>query len=427
MMTLFHLLFVVTVAIAQTSGSSDFKIQYVDQEPSRGNPTSITAPASIVSPTGVPQVLDSTPKPITTASPTTRPAEGNSTANPGNTTSPWSSSGEYLNGPSGSRGEYFGPGVMEKCGTPPASATTALKEAQAFRAGCSYAQRGESQKIAINDYSTRPAYMYIYDLNGTCLGKTMVAFGNGQGGEQVACSDHGSHLSPPGFHLTAVHNNGGGIYDSYNSLKMVGLQGQNSTGRGILLHACRAPGTSSTWGCAGVGYDAFKAVQKTLGYGALVYNYWKRDQLSGRCKTSAGMSKSSDCRPDRDSPGIPGNATGQGSPAVALLNLKIFAESHANSFPSQRLRIKKGTEILINRKLESSGTYEIVIPKEEAVGPNVATPEALAKALGYDESLSEFKKRLSRDSGAIYILKADLPLLWEEEIFRLQKYNGRDN
>lgn len=60
--------------------------------------------------------------------------------------------------------------------------------------------------------------------------------------------------------------------------------------------------------------------------------------------------------------------------------------------------------------------------KEEAVGPNVASLESLRAALDLkEESIGDFKKRLSRDTGALYVLKKDLPLLWEEEIYRLQK------
>lgn len=328
--------------------------------------------------------------------------------------------GEYYDGPSGSSGEYFGAGKMQACNMVPNSVKTALNEAKTFRAACSYAQRGESQKIAINDYSTRPSYMYIYDLQGKCLGKTLVSFGNGAGGAQIACSDHGSNLSPPGFHLTAEHH-GNGKYNPSNSLKMVGLQGQDSAGRGILIHPARAPGTSSSWGCAGVGYDAFGAVKKTLGYGALVYNYWRPEQMGNRCSSRAGMNQSGSCQPDRGSPDIPSNATGTGSPGIAQL-ISLFELAYASQFPAERLKIKKGTEIIVVRELKSSGTYEIKMVKEEAVGPNVATAEALRSALELnEESLAEFKKRLNRDSGAIYVLKKDLPLLWEEEIYRLQK------
>jgi hypothetical protein len=329
--------------------------------------------------------------------------------------------GEYYNGGAGSNGEYFGPGEMQKCDKAPASAEKAYEEAKNFRASCRLAQRGDQQKIAVNDYSTRPAYMYIFDQAGKCLGKTMVAFGNGAGGAQIACSDSGSHLSPPGFHLTAIHH-GGGKYNPNNSIKMVGLQGQNSVGRGILIHEAGAPGTSSTWGCAGVGYGAaFKAVKETLGYGALVYNYWSPQQMANNCKNRAGMTNNGTCVADAGTPGIPDNATGQGAPAVTRFWWKLIDEAYAIGFPGPRLKIKKGTEIAVLRLLVRSGTLEIEMVKEEAQGPNVVRPEELIRALGLREPVKDFLKRIERESGGIYVLKNDLPLLWEAEIYRLQK------
>ncbi|MGE4130208.1 MAG: hypothetical protein AB7F86_01145 [Bdellovibrionales bacterium] len=228
--------------------------------------------------------------------------------------------GEYFDGPTGASGEYFGPGVMEACGTPPAAVMEQFEMIKKFRAACVLAQRGDNQKIAVNDFSSsntkEASYMYIMDKDGKCLGKTMVAFGNGAGGARVGCGDANSHLTPPGCHLTAVHN-GSNKYNASNSLKMVGLQGQGSTGRGILIHATRAPGTSSTWGCAGVGYDAFKAVQQTLGYGALVCNFFQANQLASGCGNRRGLSLMENaCQLDADSPSIPSQATGQGTPAV---------------------------------------------------------------------------------------------------------------
>lgn len=319
--------------------------------------------------------------------------------------------------PSGAAGEYFGPGKMQACGEPPASAKKAFDDAVKFRSQCGWAQRGENQKIAINDFATRPSMMYIYDLSGKCLGKTMVAFGNGARGAQVACSDANSHLSPPGFHITATHN--GAKYNSNNSLKMVGLQGQGSSGRAILIHPTRAPGTSSTWGCAGVGYGAFGAVKKTLGLGALVYNAFPPSQVARNCGNKAGSQyppDGSQCRPDPGAPAVPQNATGSGSPAVSYHSTWI-EPAYAAQFP-ERLKIKKGTEIVLLAYQKASDTYVIKMVKEEAQGPNVAATEALIESLNLKESVKDFHKRTSRDRGAIYILKRDLPLLWEEEVFK---------
>ncbi len=331
---------------------------------------------------------------------------------------------EYFNGEvgQGANGgmEYFGPGIMEKCEQASANALERLREAKEFRAACGPAQKGPTQRIAVNDYSVRPAYMFIFDENDKCIGKTMVAFGNGAGGAQVACNDSGSHLSPAGFHLTAAHH-GGGKFNPHNSLKMVGLQSQGSVGRGILIHGSAAPGTASTWGCAGVPYSAFKAVQTALGYGALVYNYFSPQQIAGRCGNRNGFTPDGrSCRLDPGSPNVP-MANG-GTPAVAWWNALIGEPADAALPPlPPREFIKKGTEVTIYRYLKPSDTYEISMVKEEAQGPNVVTAEALRTALEINEPLADFKKRLARDTGATYVLRKNIPLLWGREIYKRQQ------
>ncbi len=333
--------------------------------------------------------------------------------------------GEYFEGETGAGGEYFGPGIMEKCEQASDNALQRLEEAKKFRAACALAQKGATQRIAVNDYSVKPAYMFIFDENDRCIGKTMVAFGNGAGGAQVACGDNGSHLSPAGFHLTAAHHTGGGRFGPHNSLKMVGLQGQGSVGRGILIHGTPAPGTSSTWGCAGVPYSAYPEVARALGYGALVYNYFRPEQASSGCRNNNGLVDSGACRLDPGSPNVP-NSTG-GTPAVAWWQALLeMADAEAKLPPMPaREYISKGTEISIYRYLPLSDTYEITMVKEEAVGPNVVTPEALRTALGVTEPLKDFKKRLARDTGTQYVLKKRVPLLWGREVFRRQKTKGR--
>jgi len=377
---------------------------------------------------GAPVQQDATPKPVGPQQPVLQPGQAgpqypvnadNEEARKQMDFNRLNQLGEYFNGASGANGEYFGKGIMERCGEAPASAKQGFKDAMEFRQRCDLAKRGDNQMVAVNDFSTRPSVMYIFDQQGNCKGKTMVAFGNGAGGAQVACSDNGSHLTPPGAHLLAKRV-GGGKFHSGNSMTMIGLQGQNSVGRGVLLHATGAPGTSSTWGCAGVGYDALGAVMKSLGEGAIMYNYFTSNQMANGCRSPAGRDKNAGCQMDSGSPGVPQNATGDGAPAVTWW-MKLFNEAYAVAFPP-RESIKKGTSISIYRYLPASGTYEITMTAEEAVGPNVAAPESLMKALGYKEPIKDFNKRMERNfsNGTVYTLKKDLPLLWAEEIFQLQ-------
>ncbi|MGE4130209.1 MAG: hypothetical protein AB7F86_01150 [Bdellovibrionales bacterium] len=96
-------------------------------------------------------------------------------------------------------------------------------------------------------------------------------------------------------------------------------------------------------------------------------------------------------------------------------------KSHRSPIPKERLKIKKGAEIIIGNYLEKSNTYEVIISRERAVGPNVATPDAIKKSVGLSEPVKDLQKSWARSPGTIYVLKKDLPLLWEEEIFKRQK------
>jgi hypothetical protein len=154
--------------------------------------------------------------------------------------------------------------------------------------------------------------MYIFDVNGVCLKKTAVSYGNGVGARvPVACNDNQSHLTPPGFFLTGYHSS----RDYPNSLVMVGLEGQNSAGRGILIHPAASPGTASSWGCAGVG--PFQQVKQLLGEGSMVYNYFGDRPAADGCNNKNGLTSHNFCRLDPNAPRLPLQATGMAtSPAV---------------------------------------------------------------------------------------------------------------
>ena len=145
--------------------------------------------------------------------------------------------------PRGSTGTV-GSGTLDPCGVMlPTQVQSAKEEAFAYRRTCAKtADRGPNQKIVINDYSyqTRPPQMYIFNSAGVCIGKTAVTYGSGRtgpDGKPIPCSeDHhrnmdDGYMTPPGFHLTAEHT-GGEVYNSTNSLLMVGLEGQGRDHQG---------------------------------------------------------------------------------------------------------------------------------------------------------------------------------------------------
>lgn len=202
-------------------------------------------------------------------------------------------------------------GKVEPCNAVPSQVQKAVTEAMEFRNKCTLAQTGDDKKILINDFSTNNTpYMYIFDLSGKCLGRTGVSYGNGVGRvSPTPCSDKNSHLTPPGFHLTGVHN--GAKYNDSNSLAMIGLEGQGSVDRGVVIHPSSRPGTASTWGCAGIG--AFNQVRQMLGsrgYGSLVYNYFGSKGTAGGCRNRSGMGPHNFCRKDGNSSGMSFSPTG---------------------------------------------------------------------------------------------------------------------
>jgi len=217
--------------------------------------------------------------------------------------------GDYA--PSGS-GEV-GSGKLDSCGNPPETVNSALQQAVDVRNKCRVAQQGANKKIVINDYSgSMPAYMWIFSSDGKkCLGKTSVAYGNGVNripgqerkctdgsGRPLPCSENGCHTTPPGFHLTAAHDCSDCSYNSSNSLLMVGLEGQDSAQRGILIHVAQSSGSNTSWGCSGV--NCFQDVKQMLGEGSLVYNYFGSTSLAPTCGSRAGMSHNDpqSCHPD---------------------------------------------------------------------------------------------------------------------------------
>jgi hypothetical protein len=207
-----------------------------------------------------------------------------------------------------------GSGKLEACGliSQASQVAKARDEAIKFRNECAIAQRGDNQKIAVNDFSSgNTPYMYIFNVKGECLYKTAVSYGNGAGPVRpLPCSRDGSKLTPPGMHITAPHRNGT-TYNEGNSTLMVGLEGQQSAGRGILVHYAQSPGTASSWGCSGVGpYDQ---VRKVLGYGSLVYNYFGDTPLAPGCGNGAGMGppKPASCRMDAAATPVPTFSTSE--------------------------------------------------------------------------------------------------------------------
>lgn len=195
----------------------------------------------------------------------------------------------------------------------PASVQTALQEIMSFKNSCRHLAGfdGSGKKIAINDYSggSMPPRMYIFDASGkNCLKSVAIAYGGGGRGVSppAPCSGDGQKLTPPGIHITATHN--GKRYAGANAIGMVGLSGQGSVGRGVIMHPKNSAGAPSTWGCTGISPSEFASVRQMLGEGSLVHNYFGYTNAPGYCSDKSGLQRppnGSACRPD------PGGASPQ--------------------------------------------------------------------------------------------------------------------
>jgi hypothetical protein len=199
---------------------------------------------------------------------------------------------------------------LENCGQPPQSVKDAFNEAIAYRNSCNVANRGDGQKIVINDYSGTNRGMYIFEPNGTCLKKTAVTYGSGGAGADGAmpCSSSGAHATPPGFHLTAKNCDGSASgYDSTNSLRMYSLQRQGSSARGVIIHGSSNAKQNLSWGCAGVG--CITDIMRLLGSGSLVYNYFGDKGQAPGCGNATGMRGDKTCEMEGGNSAIPPGVT----------------------------------------------------------------------------------------------------------------------
>lgn len=216
----------------------------------------------------------------------------------------------------------FGSASSGSCSGVPSQAKEAYAKAAEFSKSCRYAKLLPGKKIAVNDYSSSTPTMYIFDQSGKCIDSMPIDWGRGPGDKRpnrsnsadrkvTSCATSGSHRNPAGMHMTTYHN--GKNWPKDVALGLAGLSGQNSYGppknRAILIHPSRIGGSrrgAYTIGCTGVPQDKWRSVQKKLGYGSLVYNYYGDEGRKGAgCRDNAGQKLTCDGDPDMvtDRPG----------------------------------------------------------------------------------------------------------------------------
>ncbi|UOF01144.1 hypothetical protein [Bdellovibrio reynosensis] len=180
------------------------------------------------------------------------------------------------------------------CGNVPAHIKKAFNESIAFTKSCSAARIASNKMVAINDFSgVNKPMIYIFDLQGNCKRATGISWGRGipRRDSINMCSKYGSLKTPPGFHITTPYS--GVKYDNSNSLGLGGLSGQDSLGRGILLHGKWYTDGANTYGCIGVPDAELQDIKSLLGHGSLVYNY-SGDRQQSDCSNPAGVKHTCD-------------------------------------------------------------------------------------------------------------------------------------
>lgn len=96
----------------------------------------------------------------------------------------------------------------------------------------------------------------------------------------------------------------------------------------------------------------------------------------------------------------------------------IFMMSFSLSAQANLNELKEGTEIKLTSFDRKSGSFEILIVKENAVGPNYAYVKDLVNAMELSGGVSEFKKQYPQLKAKALTLKKPLKLLTDQELTR---------
>lgn len=161
------------------------------------------------------------------------------------------------------------PRPLKDCG---GLSPAAKEKMKAYLSRCGANLRIPNGNVSIIDFSSSRPVMYVLRQSDlSCVTAMHVGYGvNSHGNPPKAGNSPSSLMTPPGFHITKVHN--GAAYQEFNSIGIAGMGSDNSNtiGRGVILH----PSNGHTHGCIGIPWAQFAEVKKMLGYGTVVYNYF---------------------------------------------------------------------------------------------------------------------------------------------------------
>ena len=156
-----------------------------------------------------------------------------------------------------------------------------------------------NKPIVVTDLSNSSGKVYVFNGGGDCI-KIYSSNSWGHGGRGLKsrarpkpCSSAQSKLNPAGLHLLTDHK--GSKYNNHDrdekndALKMQGLEGQGSAGRGILFHGGHPQVGSTSIGCNAMGTRDFLDLKKKVqAMGGLAYNYFGESAPPAHCKKKKG-------------------------------------------------------------------------------------------------------------------------------------------
>ncbi|MBX3018168.1 MAG: hypothetical protein KF767_09790 [Bdellovibrionaceae bacterium] len=209
---------------------------------------------------------------------------------------------QYMQSPAGQKNmskypDYVNPATVNRQSTAPSVDPRPLKDCgglapaakekmKAYLSRCGSSLRIPNGNVSIIDFSTsRPVLYVLRQSDLSCVTAVHVGYGvNSHGNPPRPNNTPSSLATPPGFHITKVHN--GRAYQEFNSIGIQGMGSENSNtvGRGVILH----PSNGHTHGCIGIPWAQFAEIKRHLGYGTVVYNYFPsqtNNDSENRCPT----------------------------------------------------------------------------------------------------------------------------------------------
>jgi len=88
-----------------------------------------------------------------------------------------------------------------------------------------------------------------------------------------------------------------------------------------------------------------------------------------------------------------------------------------------RRYIKPTVELTVREYKKDSDVFEVVSNIEPEAGPFYVSPEAFKEGVGFKGTVQEFQRKIERESGAVFSVIKNIPLLRLDELEVRKKKN----